>query len=156
MKHWKRIVDRQISDAIGNGDVSHLSGAGKKLPLKDDSGTPKELRAAFKIMDDHDVMPEWITAGRRLAQMEADLERQIRSRAQAYFREKRRARLEASATRAEQVESKWRLHQEQFLERVERYNRDVLVYNLKLPSGIPHKPILRGKALIIQALPSKG
>ena len=81
MKKWERIVDRQVADAIGDGDVSHLSGAGKKLALPDDSRTPDELRAAFKIMRDHNVMPEWLATGARLEQAEGKLRSQIQTAA---------------------------------------------------------------------------
>ena len=152
MNKWERIVDRLITDAIGDGDVSHLSGAGKKLPKKDERHTPSEWRAAFKIMDDHDVMPEWIARGKQLEQLEAALCEQIERRAQRYLRDRLLARIDASSEAAARVESDWNRYRGRYLERVERFNRDVLVYNLTLPSGIPHRPILRGEALIEQAL----
>ncbi|MCY4063712.1 MAG: DUF1992 domain-containing protein [Chloroflexi bacterium] len=150
MKKWERIVDRLISDAIGDGDVSHLSGAGKRLPTKDESHTPSEWRAAFKIMDDHDVMPEWVATGARLDKTDAALRKQIKTRAQQHRRQLARAR--ATSQDSVAVESDWIRYRARFLERVERYNREALVYNLTLPRGIPHRRILRGEALIEQAL----
>lgn len=150
MKKWERIVDRLITESIGDGDVSHLPGAGKKLSLKDDSSTPEELRAAFKIMEDHNVTPEWIAVGLRLEQMESTLRNQLEMRARQHHM--RRARAEATSAGAARIESDWSRYREQFLERVERYNREVLVYNLTLPSGIPHRQTLRGEPLIEQAL----
>ena len=150
MKKWERIVDRLVSDIIGDGDVSHLPYAGKKLPLKDDSSTPAELRAAFKIMEDHNVTPEWIEAGARLEQMESALRGQVEMRARQYQR--RWARAEGTIADAARIESEWSRYREQFLERVERYNREVLIYNLTLPRGIPHRQILRGEPLLEQAL----
>lgn len=155
MQKWKRIVDRLIADSIGDGDVSHLPGAGKRLPLNDDPNTPDDLRAAFKLMEDHNVAPEWIEASRRLEEKEAALRSQLTTRAQMHKRDLRRVRQEASAERAQAVDSKWRRYQRQFLERVERYNREALVYNLNLPKGIPHRQTLRGELLIEQALQRK-
>ena len=152
MKKWERIVDRLVADAIGDGDVSHLSGAGKKLPLPDDSGTPDELRAAFKIMWDHDVMPEWIAAGLRLGQSEMKLSRQIQTAARTYQRQIRRSGAEGKQAMHERAELNWNRNKEAYLKGVGRYNREVLAYNLTLPSGIPHKPLLQGGALIEQAL----
>ena len=86
MNKWKRVVDRHIAAAIGDGDVSHLPGAGKKLPLNNDSTTPDELRAAFKIMADHNVTPEWIEAGARLGQVESELRNQVERRARKHRR----------------------------------------------------------------------
>ena len=152
MKKWERIVDRLITESIGDGDVSHLPGAGKKLSLKDDSSTPEELRAAFKIMEDHNVAPAWIAAGVRLEQMETTLRSQIEMRTRQHLRDLRKARAEGTSRHATNAEAKWNHYREQFLERVERYNREVLVYNLTLPSGIPHRQTLRGEPLIEQAL----
>lgn len=152
MQKWQRIVDRLIADSIGDGDVSHLPGAGKRLPLNDDPNTPDDLRAAFKIMEDHNVAPEWIETSRRLEAKEAALRSQLETRAQKHNRDLRRVRQEASAAHAQAVDSKWRRYQRQFLERVERYNREALVYNLTLPKGIPRRQTLRGKLLIEQAL----
>lgn len=154
MKRWERIVDRLITDAIGDGNVSQLSGAGKRLPSKDETHTPSEWRAAFKMMDNHNVMPAWISTGARLDQMEAALRKQINSRAQQYRRKLARAETSSQATAA--VESDWIRYRGRFLERVESYNREALVYNLTLPRGIPHRQILQGEALIEQALRRDG
>ena len=148
MKKWERIVDRLITDSIGDGDVSHLPGAGKKLSLKDDSSTPGELRAAFKIMQDHNVTPEWIEVGVRLEQMESALRSQIETRARRYLSEKN----SIAADQAARGESSWKGYIEKFRDRIERYNRDVLLYNLKLPVGISHRQTLNAEALIQRAL----
>ncbi len=150
MKKWERIADQLINEAIGDGDVSHLPGAGKRLPTKDESLTPSEWRAAFKMMEDHNVMPEWIANGARLEKMEAELREQINSRANEHRR--KLARAKASIQDAAGAESDWNRYQARFLERVERYNREALVHNLTLPSGIPHRHILIGEALIEGAL----
>jgi len=156
MNKWERLVDRLITDSIGDGDVSHLPGAGKSLPLKYDSNTPDDLRAAFKIMEDHNVMPEWIETGRRLEQLEASLRRQIEARTQQYLRESQRARQDPGSPLVAQLESSWHRYQERYLERVKRYNREALTYNLTLPKGIPHRQALRGERLIEQALRQSG
>ncbi|MCY3797250.1 MAG: DUF1992 domain-containing protein [Chloroflexi bacterium] len=152
MKKWQRIVDRLAADAISDGDVSHLSGAGKKLALPDDSSTPDELRAAFKIMRDHNVMPDWIDAGARLEQSEAKLKRQIQAAARTYQRQISLARAKGKQAMRETAEQNWNRNKEACLEGVNRYNREALAYNLTLPSGIPHKRMLQGEAIIEQAL----
>lgn len=150
MNKWERIADQLINEAIGDGNVSHLPGAGKRLPSIDERHTPSEWRAAFKMMEDHNVMPEWIAAGKRLEQLETALRTQINSRAQQH--RQKLARAEATSHGAAAGDSDWIRYRARFLERVERYNREALVHNLTLPSGIPHRPILRGEALIEQAL----
>ena len=152
MKKWERLVDRLITDSIGDGDVSHLPGAGESLPLKHNCNTPDDLRAAFKIMEDHNVTPEWIEAGLRLEQLEAALRRQLEARTQQHLREMQRARQDPASPRAAQLEASWRRYRARFLERVERYNREALNYNLTLPRGIRQRQALRGERLIEQAL----
>lgn len=152
MKKWQRIVDRLVADAIGDGDVSHLSGAGKKLALPDNSNTPDELRAAFKIMGDHDVMPEWIAAGLRLDQSEMKLSLQIQTAARKCQRQIHRSRAEGKQAVQESAELNWIRNKAAYLDGVDRHNREVLAYNLALPSGIPRKRLLQGEALIKQAL----
>ena len=88
MKRWKDSVDRQLQDTIGDGDISHLPGAGKPLKLRDESLTPAEFRVAHKIMGDHEMIPDWIAAGRLLEQLEARLRQQLKHRAARYLREK--------------------------------------------------------------------
>ena len=133
--------------------MSHICAApGQKLPLKDDSNTPNEWRSAFKIMDDHDVLPEWIAAGKRLEKMEAKLRSQINARAQGHVRELRKAEAAGMPAPPARSESKWNRYKEDYLKRIERYNQEVLLYNLILPAGIRHRQTMRGEALIKQAL----
>ena len=80
MNRWKKAVDHLVEDLIGDGDVSHLPGAGRPLQLGDDKHTPAELRAAHKIMQDHDVVPDWMTFGKSLEEMEHKLRLQISER----------------------------------------------------------------------------
>ena len=39
---------------------------GKPLVLHDDCHTPSDQRAAFKILQDHEVLPAWIASGKSL------------------------------------------------------------------------------------------
>lgn len=150
MKRWQYIVDQLLIDAIGDGDVSHLPGAGKPLPLADESHSPEESRVAFKIMRDHNVLPGWIETARALAQQEAELRRRIAELART-CREglsspnmPGEARLGAQLTQDADLRE-WR-------ERILRHNREVLQLNLKLPASLPHKPALNADLLIEQAL----
>ena len=152
MKKWEMVVDQLVQEVIGNGDVSHLPGAGKPLHLDDDSLTPAELRAAHKILGDHNVMPDWISSRKLLDQAERNLQKQILGRAARYIAGKRTTHPPGQAKLESLLEEDWKRSRDKFLEQIERYNRDVLNQNLKVPRGVPHKPLLDGEDMIERAL----
>ena len=155
LSKWENIVDRLLRDSIGDGDISRLPGAGKRLKLEDESLTPPDLRAAHKIMQDNAVTPDWIAEGHRLDQLEASLRQQIHKRGTRYKQERTHASASGDSSRSIRAEKSWQQYVEDYLERVERYNRDALLYNLKAPQGIKHKQILKGKDLIRRSLQSQ-
>ncbi len=146
MDRWRRIVDHLLGEVIGDGDISHLPGAGKPLQLDDDPHTPGDQRAALKIMQDHNVSPEWIAAGKALEQNEERLLSEIAAIARRYK--------DASNGEYYNVPTTWSKFLLKFRAKIERHNRQVLLYNLKAPKGIQHKRILDCDALIARALQS--
>lgn len=148
MDRWARIVDHLLGEAIGDGDISDLPGAGKPLPPLEDSHTPPDKRAAFKIMQDNGVAPEWMTLAQSVEQSEARIRAEIEARAKQLDAaitdggEESRARSEKRLSR----------YVGQLEERVERHNRDVILHNLKAPRGIPHRSMLNSQKLIDEAL----
>ena len=151
MDRWRRIVDHLLGEVIGDGDISHLPGAGKPLQLDDDPHTPGDQRAALKIMQDHNVSPEWITVGKALEQNEARLLEEIEAKARQYNGE---SPSDSYSDKVRKASTNWSRYLLRFHDQTERHNRQVLLYNLKAPHGIPHKPILNCEALIALALQS--
>ena len=156
MNHWESLVDQKIREVIGDGDISHLSGAGKPLDLNDDTNTPEHLRLAYKIMRDHDVMPDWIGKLQILNQLEDKLHKQINIRTDRYLRELKKAQRRGTILDENNIEADWKAYITEFIERVGRYNRDVLSYNISVPNGIPHKQILDSDKMIHHALCQNG
>ena len=152
MKKWQDIVDQLVKSVIGDGDISHLPGAGRPLQLQDESHTPAELRAAHKIMNDNKLLPDWVAAGHALDQMEENLRLQIRKRAARYAKDKSAAQSVAVLKSLVEIEEDWKRYKLEFSDRIGRYNREALIYNLKVPSGIAHKQILNSSDLIERAL----
>lgn len=148
MDRWARIVDHLLSQVIGNGDISDLPGAGKPLPLNEECHTPQDQRAAFKIMQDNEVVPEWMALAKSVEQSEAQIRAEIESRAKELAAEVNDDRSGTTGNR-EITRSRCVNRLE---ERIERHNRDVLLHNLKAPIGIKHRPILTSDKLIKQAL----
>ncbi len=152
MKRWERIVDQLLSDAIGDGDVSHLRGAGAPLQMNDDGHTPDEWRTAFKIMNDHEVLPEWIAAAKALDKQERELRKTIAERARLYC--KKTGPTGAGARSRESENAAWERFTKSFKQRIRRHNDEALVLNLKLPAGLPRRATLDAERLIQQALES--
>jgi len=152
MQKWEKVVDHLLQEAIGNGDISGLPGAGKPLRLDNNSQTPPELRAAHKILDDHNVIPDWIAQRESLNRTESKLRRQLLQKAATYQAQARAARKMGRAKLESKIEGDWQRFKSGFLEATERYNRALLEHNLTLPQGITHKPQLRGEKMIERAL----
>ncbi len=152
MRRWERIAERLMRDVIGDGDISNLPGAGKPLVFKDDAHAPDDMRAALKIMKDHEVIPEWIVMGRALEQHEEALRQQIASRASRHRRALRSAQAKGNMRDEAKVKRAWNQYVKECAARIERYNQQVLLYNLKVPAGIPHRQLLNSKAFIKETL----
>ena len=151
LSRWQRKVDQGVSEIIGDGDVSHLPGAGKPLPL-DDPHVPPDMRAAYKIMADNDVAPDWIAAGKALDSTARQLQEQLAARASRYLQELQSARAHGDVARQTRIDGRWRRFCDDYRERVEKYNREALTYNLKLPAGLPRRQQLRADYQIAKAL----
>lgn len=56
------IAERKIAEAIANGELDDLPGAGKPLELDDDALIPEDLRMAYRILKNAGYAPEEIRA----------------------------------------------------------------------------------------------
>ena len=152
MKRWERIVDQLLSEAIGDGDVSHLPGAGAPLDMKEDDHTPNEWRMAYKIMNDHEVLPEWIAAATALDKQEMELREAIAERARLYWKQTGST---CAGARTREIESAaWQRFTKSIERRIRRHNEEALLLNLKLPAGLPRRATLDAEGLIQQAMES--
>ncbi len=155
LSKWDRIVDQGARQLIGDGDVSHLPGAGKRLSL-DDEHVPRELRAAYKIMADNEVVPDWIAAGKALNQQERKLRERLNARARRYCQDIETAQSRGEAHSQVKIKDGWRRFANELRAEIERFNREALVYNLKLPPSLPKREHLRADKLLERALKDAG
>lgn len=121
------LIDEIFKSAAERGEFSHLPRAGQPLRKEDIYGnphTPEHLRLAHKVLKDNEMVPEWVAAGQDIDSLLAKLRATVR-------RVKALAAGEQAGQRAE------------LEERVCLYNRAALTYNLKVPQGVAHKPIVR-------------
>lgn len=152
MKHWKKLIDEKVREAIGDGNISHLPGAGKPLDLDIDPYTPEQMRISFKMMKDYNLAPDWINTSKRLNELESKLHKQIQIKADRYRRQLLAMKRKGAVLGELRLEEEWKEFVEKFIDRVGKYNKEVLLYNLTVPKNIPHKTILIGEKLVQNAL----
>jgi hypothetical protein len=129
-------IDQELQKAIGNGDVSHLNGAGKPLAIDDDVHTPAEMRSAYKILKDNDLQPDWIMLNKDIEKALQVFQQQL---SQAWGQFERRQRIAVSPRARRKAEQRWAIQKVQLQDALERLNRKILTYNLKVPPGVAHK-----------------
>ncbi len=67
---FQRIAERHIKEAIKEGALDDLPGAGKPLVFEDDSHVPEELRMAYKILKNAGFVPPEVTIRNQIAKAE--------------------------------------------------------------------------------------
>lgn len=133
-------LDQQIQALIGDGNVSHLPNAGRKFDWsKESPHTPDELRLAYKMMQDANVVPEWIALG---AELETQREA-IGRLAQRLQQDDQARRSEADRRGSFLMQREADARREAALSRlndqIADYNRRLLTFNLTRPAQIPQR-----------------
>lgn len=138
MDRWQSLIDQQLQEILKNGSA-HLPGAGKPLDLGDDPNTPADMQLAYKIMRDNDITPDWIFLGKELdVEREALLDR-LGKAYTSYLGQMGDAKRAGSASAEADAQDRWRTAQQKTREAAAQYNKKLLNYNLKLPSGLPQR-----------------
>lgn len=71
---FQKIAERRIKEAIEEGILDNLPGAGKPLALGDDSHIPEDLRMAHKVLKNAGFVPPEIALRKEIARTEDLLE----------------------------------------------------------------------------------
>ena len=77
------IAEQRIAEAIANGELDDLPGAGKALELDDDALVPEELRVAYRILKNAGLAPPEV---KKLELMKARIERRYYRKVAARLR----------------------------------------------------------------------
>ena len=80
---FDRIVEQRIRDAQRRGDFENLEGNGKPLRLNDESNIPEDLRMAYKVLRNAEMMPPEIELKKEILRTE-DLLEQMPDTAEKY------------------------------------------------------------------------
>ena len=80
---FDKLVEERIRRAQMRGDFEKLSGSGKPLNLGDDANIPEDLRLAYKILKNADMIPPEIELKKEILRTE-DLLRGMSDEAEKY------------------------------------------------------------------------
>ena len=64
------LAEQRIAEAIANGELDDLPGAGRPLDLDDDALIPEELRLAHRILKNAGYIPPELETLNEIAQLE--------------------------------------------------------------------------------------
>lgn len=70
-----QLAEQNIQQAIDNGDLDNLPGAGRPLVFEDDSLVPEHLRMAHKILKNAGFTPPSVMDRKSIEALSAELER---------------------------------------------------------------------------------
>lgn len=137
-------VERALRRAIAEGLFDNLPGTGKPLNWRgqNDANTPRDMQMANKIMKDHDLAPTWMMLGQALADRERKLRDELQRGFTAYEGALQDAERSGDLGRRRRVVQAWERLLATFAEAAERYNRNVLTYNVMVPPGIDRREFI--------------
>jgi hypothetical protein len=104
------------------------------------------MRLAYKVMRDHDVVPEWIALGQELDAMLSRMER-LAQRSKADYLERRNlAERKASLLLLRDAETRWKAAQERLQNMIAEYNSKLLTYNITRPPQVAQREPLKASS----------
>jgi hypothetical protein len=75
---WIEIIaDRKIRDAQDEGAFDNLPGKGQPLNLDFDPRVPPELQAAYRMMKDAQILPDWIQLDKEIRQKQTQWDARV-------------------------------------------------------------------------------
>jgi hypothetical protein len=145
-------LDKHMQSLIGDGNVSHLSGSGKRLVLDEDSHIPEAHRLANRVMKDNNVLPPWMQLGQELDDERDSLLSRLTRLARTYRGQLADAERANNNTLTLEIEAWWHTACQRVRENIREYNRRILTYNISLPSGLDQRLQLHADEEIRKAL----
>jgi hypothetical protein len=155
LSKWETLVEDRIRKLIGDGDMSWHPKAGQRLVFDDDN-VPEDQRLAYKIMKDNDAVPPWMDMGARLLKRQEKLIRRIYQYARDYEKRKADAIAKGSFVLHNHAEDRWKDALRDWYRDVNKYNSELLDYNLQVPPQIGQRPSMDGEAEVAKALQAAG
>jgi hypothetical protein len=145
-------LDKHMQGLIGDGDVSHLSGSGKRLTLDENPYEPETQRLANRMMKDSNILPTWMQMGRELDDERDSLLSRLGRLARSYRGQLADAERAGNSALALEIEAWWKTASQRTREDIREHNRRILTYNISLPAGFDQRLQLNADDEIQKAL----
>lgn len=139
MGRWQSEIDRAIEKMRDEGAFDNLPGEGKPLNLGDETYVPDEMRMAYRILAQNDMAPDWVILGKEIQQAEEAIRATIARQISHYHEALAQA---DSMIQRQHAESSWSRAYKALEAEVKGHNERVLGFNLKVPRGVAHRPML--------------
>ncbi len=153
---WETIIDQRIQDWLGDGDMSGHPRAGQPLSLDALEGVPEDERITRKIMKDNDVVPPWLSKGYALRDKHAKIMKRLNQYVRDYQRRKQAALVSGSYVKEREADERWQAAINGLRRDIDKYNRELLDYNLMTPPQIGQMVPLDADEVIRKARQSAG
>lgn len=118
MSEFGRIAEEKIRKAMEAGEFDQLPGKGKPLNLEENPFAPEGMETVYRLLKDNDCTLPWIEEG-----MEIERKRLLAHR------------ILRSACKAANSREPTREALELFSRQIESLNREIIHYNLRVPSA---------------------
>jgi hypothetical protein len=128
MKQWETGVDIAIRKAMEAGEFDNLPGQGQPLDLSIDPYAPADMQLAYKIMKQNGIAPDWIVQIKTLTAKLDSWETRLKAAHKNY--------------RNTNNVGAWLTAKDKLGEDAEKLNKEIVAFNLKLPAGFEHRPLL--------------
>ena len=128
MKQWETGVDIAIRKAMEAGEFDNLPGQGQPLDLSVDPYAPADMQLAYKIMKQNGIAPDWIVQSKTLTAKLDSWQTRLNAAHKNY--------------RSTNNVGAWLTAKDTLSEDAEKLNKEIVAFNLKLPAGFEHRPLL--------------
>ncbi len=136
MGFWDDLAQRRIEEAIEHGEMDAAAFQGKRLAWDENPFVPEAQRMAFKLLKDNELVPAWIMDGKEIREAISKATRDVEGAHTAFKRTLRQlqGRIDVAAIyEREAAYRAWEEARQRFLVAIEKINRLINTYNLRVP-----------------------
>ncbi len=138
LSEWTDIVGQRIEQAMREGLFDNLPGQGKPLDLKKNPFVPEDRQMAYKLLENNDLAPSWISARTGVLKAIESLRAEIGNGVRAHQAVQLRT---SDPETADQLVVHWESRTTDWAGKIAALNKDIETVNLQQP--IAHLEIIK-------------